>query len=445
MHGSIKKTNPSLKGVAWLEIGIITSLILMGCNVFRETLGLEAETPDAHILEGNLRLQKADYAGALVEFETAIKQDSTKSEAFFGGAKAALLIRHINMFQLMQSFQKNDPGKIPFLGEPDSVKDRIYTANRAINQFLKPMVKRDALHLLDGKVTAAAVSADYALATAIEAVLSLADFNGDGRIDSHDNILSGIIDLSDPTKLNPDSLMRHLADIKNDTAKITALNILLDKTQSLLAESGTAIDLFLNTALDKGDSAIGGVTCKADDSACIKAKGGLAGADREKVGDSTVTQVKQFLQNAGSAVVIYKVFDREDNDGDGCHDEELLDGIDNDGDGIVDEDSRGIPDSIANSRFNAEQDGADNDGDAKVDNAEESLFQKRYQASINPIALLTHPERKFQIFWNGDVDTRSKTFRIIDSTTKPPLIDTVKTFGLCHGPITGYKYQKANP
>lgn len=416
-----------------------------GCNLFRDTLELSADTPDSHILEGHLLLQKADYAGALVEFEAAIAQDSTKSEAYYGGAKASLLLRHINMFQLLQSFQNNDPGKIPFLSEPDSVKDKIYTANRAINHFLKPMVRRDQAKKLDGKVTAGSLSADYALATAIEAVLSLADFNGDGRINSKDNILSGIIDLTDPSKLNPDSLMRNLADIKNDTAKITALNVLLDKSQSLLTESGKAIDLFLNTALDKGDSALGSVNCPAGDSACQAAKGDLGGINRDQVGDSAITQVKQYLQNAGASVVIYKVFDRFDNDGDGCIDEELLDGMDNDGDGITDEDSRGAPDTLENTRFHADKDGADNDLDGKIDNTPEAEFHQRYLATLAPLALLSNPDRKATLYFENGTDTRRTILVMVDSTAKPKLVDTVKTFGLCKGSVTGYKYRKASP
>jgi hypothetical protein len=423
----------------WICLGI------SGCNLFREVGDLEPESADAFVLEGHLKLQKSDYEGALAQYDAALKRDSSKSEAYYGAAKASLLQRRINMFALMQTFQENDPGKVPFLGEPDSVKDRIYTANRAINFYLRPMIRRDTLDLLDGKVKSAAISADYALATAIEAVLSLADFNGDGRIDSRDNILAGIIDLTDPSKLNPDSLMRNLADIKNDTAKITALNSLLEKSQSLLTESGSAIDLFLNTALDKGDSAAGGLNCAPADSACLKAKAGLQGADRDKVGDSAVSQVKQFLQNAGASVVIYKVFDREDNDGDGCVDEELLDGIDNDGDGIIDEDSRGAPDTAGNTRYRAEKDGADNDLNGDIDNTEESQFQARYETSFAVLALLAHPDRKGRIHYRDGTDTRILNRIVIDSTSTPALVDSVYTFDLCQGDVTGYKYRKANP
>ncbi len=422
-------------------VGLFTS----GCNLFRDLTDSGPETAEAHILEGHLLLQKADYAGALTEFEAALAEDSTKSEAYYGAAKAALLQSHINMFQLMQTFQDNDPGKVPFLGEPDSVKDKIYVANRGINHFLKPMVQRDKNHGLDGKISVSSISADYALATAIEAVLSLADFNGDGHIDSRDNLLSGIIDLTDPTKLNPDSLMRNLADLKNDTAKITALNSLLDKSQTLLEESGSAIDLFLNTALGSSDSVLGGVNCGANDTACLNAKGQLQAGNRDQVGDSAVAQVKQFLQNAGAAVVIYKVFDRIDNDGDGCVDEELLDGIDNDGDGLIDEDSRGAPDTAGNTHYHAEKDGADNDLNGDTDDDGEKEFARRYEASFAPEALLLHPERKGRIYYKDDVDTRDTVVLKIDSLAKPPVLDTVRTFELCQGKVTGYKYRKTTP
>jgi hypothetical protein len=427
----------------WGAFGVIATFA--GCNIYQDLESSKPETAEAHVLEGHLRLQSAEYLLALEHFEAALALDSSKSEAYYGAAKASLLERHINMFQLMQTFQDNDPGKVPFLSEPDSIKDKIYTANRGINQFLKPMVQRSKTNGLDGKIKVSAISADYALATAIEAVLSLADFNGDGRIDSRDNILAGIIDLTDPSKLNPDSLMRNLADLKNDTAKITALNSLLDKSQSLLTESGSAIDLFLNTALDKGDTALGSVTCEATDSLCLARKNQLQAVDRDKVGDSAVTQVKQFLQNAGATVVIYKVFDRLDNDGDGCVDEELLDGIDNDGDGYTDEDSRGAPDSAGNTRYRSEKDGADNDLNLEVDDAGESDFIQRYETSFSPTQLLIHPDRRGRIFYKSGEDSRIQTLVKVDTLSSPMVVDTVRTFDLCRGTVTGFKYRKVTP
>jgi tetratricopeptide (TPR) repeat protein len=415
--------------------------LLSGCNVFKDGAGIEPKTADEHILEGQILLRKAEYANALAQFQAALAIDSSKSEAYYGAAKCALLAQHINMFQLLKSFQENKGGSIPFLGEPDSVKDKIYVANRGINKYLSILVKRDSLGTSDRVISVGNFSADYALASAIEAVLSLADFNGDGRINADDNILNGIIDFTDPTKLNPDSIMANLADIKNDTAKISALNNLLDKSKDLLAKSDQAITLFLNSAVDKQDSLIS--QCPPADTACAKGQAGLPAGGKDKVGDSAITQAKKFIQDAGSTVVIFKIFDREDNDGDGCADEELLDGIDNDGDGKVDEDSRGAPDTAGNTRYRAEKDGADNNLDGTVDEAGESAFQQRYEASFSPEQLLLHPERKGQIFWaqtdSGLVDTRRKVVVVLDSTVTPPLLDTVTTFDLCHGSAKGFK------
>jgi hypothetical protein len=415
--------------------------VLAGCNVFKESAGIEPTTADEHILEGQILLRKARYPEAQAQFDAALSLDSSKSEAYYGGAKCALLAQRINMFQLLQSFQNNSSGSIPFLSEPDSVKDKIYVANRGINKYLGVLARKDSLQESDGVISVGLFAADYALATAIEAVLSLADFNGDGRIDAHDNILNGIIDFSDPTKLNPDSIMANLADLKNDTVKIQALNDLLDKSQDLLAKSDQAIDLFLNSALGKKDSVLS--ECPPADTACAAAKGQLEAGGKDKVGDSAVTQAKKFIQDAGATVVVFKVFDREDNDGDGCIDEELLDGIDNDGDGRTDEDSRGAPDTAGNARYYADKDGADNNFDGKTDEAAETAFHIRYGNSFGAFALLAHPDRKGQIYWadsdSGAVDTRKKTIVVLDSTVTPPLLDTVSTFDLCKGPVKGFK------
>jgi hypothetical protein len=234
--------------------------------------------------------------------------------------------------------------------------------------------------------------------------------------------------------------MANIADLKNDTAKIAALNGLLEKSQELLANSDKALDLFLNGALNKQDS-LAGTKCDSADTACIRLHSQLGG--QEKVGDSAITQVKKFLQDAGSTVVIYKVFDKEDNDGDGCIDEELLDGIDNDGDGRTDEDSRGAPDTAGNANFYADKDKADNDLDGETDESGEAGFHARYLESFQPGQLLLHPERKGQIHWadtgSGIEDTRRKVLVVLDSAATPKTIDTVSTFDLCKGPVKGFK------
>ncbi len=412
--------------------------LIGGCNLFKDAAGIEAESADEHILEGQLLLQKAKYDDAERQFAAAISEDSSKSEAFYGAAKCRLLNQHINMFTLVQSFQNNDAKSIPFLGEPDSVKDRIYVANKGINFYLSLLVDLDKVGKSDGKIPTRVFSADYALSSAIEAVLSLADFNSDGRINALDNVLNGIIDFSDPSKLNPDSIMANIADLKNDTVKIAALNNLLEKSQELLAKSDKAIDLFLSSALDNQDS-----TCTPGDTACQQLH---PGGTKEKVGDSAVSQVKNFIQDAGSTMIIYKVFDRIDNDGDGCVDEEYLDGIDNDGDGKTDEDSRGSPDSTGNTHFYANKDAADNNLDGKVDEAAEADFHTRYLNSFLPVQILIHADRKGQIFWKtggaSDIDTRKIVLVKLDATVTPNIVDSVSTFDLCNGPVTGFKKAK---
>ncbi|HKP97824.1 MAG TPA: hypothetical protein VJ385_18955 [Fibrobacteria bacterium] len=425
---------PALAGLA---------AVLAGCNLFKDAIGIQPESAEEYILEGQIDLQKARYPEALAEFEAAIAIDSSKSEAYYGAAKSVLLQQHINMFQLMQSFQDNDGKSIPFLSEPDSIKDKIFVANRGINKYLGPLVDREKAGKSDGKISSRRFSADYALASAIEAVLSLADFNGDGRINAKDNILNGIIDFTDPAKLNPDSIMANLADLKNDTAKIAALNGLLEKSQDLLAKSDKAIDLFLNGLVDQKDSLNNG-TCAPGDSVCRKLQDQLKGNGAEKVGDSAITQVKKFIQDAGSTMIIYKVFDKEDNDGDGCVDEELLDGIDNDGDGRIDEDSRGAPDTVGNVNFHADKDHADNNLDGTIDEAGEAAFHVRYLGSFEPLELLLHAEDKGAIHWSGSgagrTDTRKKVIVMLDSTVTPKLMDTVSTFDLCKGPVKGFKH-----
>ncbi len=396
-----------------LLLGLSFLLGLCCCNFYKDTLGLEAESSEDHLLEGQLALQRAEYTQAKFQFEAALKIDSTKSEGYYGAAKAALLEQHINMFALLQSFQNNDGKSIPFLGEPDTIKNKVYVANRQVNQFLGLLIKREENSKSDKKVSAKQISADYALATTIQAVLSLADFNGDGYINEKDNLLTGIIDFSDPTKLQPDSIMKNLAALKNDTAKIQALNALLDKSGELLNQSSSAIDLLVSAL--SGDPNSASAVCPKD-STCPQ-------IPKDKIGDSAAVQVKSFIKSAGSTMLIYKIYDGKDNDGDGCIDEEILDGIDNDGDGYIDEDNRGAADPL-NPKFKALSDKADNNLNDTIDDTAEGAFDSRYQASLT----LDEPYA-MRIFYRDSIDTRV-TVQIKDAKGK--VTDSVSTFDLCN-------------
>lgn len=428
---------PFLKPGLFLLPLLPLALFLASCNIFGQA-GEDADTADEFILDGEGFLRKAEYEKALDRFEKALAKDSSKSEAYYGAAKAWLLSRRINMFKLVLSFQENEPGQIPFLSEADSVKDAIYGANRGINRYLTLFLRRENAGRTDGKVLFRQLSADYALSSAIEAILSLADFNGDGRIDAKDNILSGIIDFTDPTRLNPDSIMKNIADLKNDTVKIQALNGLLDKSTTLLEQSDKAIDLFLTKAFD---STTGGLASCPVDSVCGK-------VNKDQIGDSAVLQVKKFIGEAGSTILIYKVMDGADNDGDGCADEELLDGADNDGDGLTDEDSRGAPDTTGNPKFRADKDGADNDGKGGTDDTGEVPFHSRYLFSMNPANFVLQPFIRGRIFYRDSagplgqkifLDTRDTVFIPLDSLDAAAGRDTVVTFDLCRGKVTGFK------
>jgi hypothetical protein len=415
--------------IQWLLGGIAIG-IGASCNLYRNAFDSEPTTATDFLQEGQRNLRENQYELAQKNFDKALEMDSTLSRAYVGAAKSVLMSERINVFSLIKSLENADGGSIPFLDQPDSLKNKIFQGNRGINFYLGRLIRADKDGRLDGQVTSADVAADYALASAIEAILSLADFNGDGRIDEEDNLLNGVIDFSDPSNLNPETIMKNLADVQNDTAKINAVNQLLDKTELLLAQSGSAIDLLLGTFQQNGDSL---VTQCPDPESCQGIEG------RETIGDSSVTQVKQFIEQAGSQVILYKIMDRKDNDGDGCVDEELLDGIDNDGDGYVDEDSRGAPDAEGNSRYNTATDGTDNDGDGEIDEADEAVFMDRYEASLEAMELLANPVKRGEIFWSG-VSREGDTRRRVPLTNKPGTQANpgISTFDLCQGEVKGF-------
>jgi tetratricopeptide (TPR) repeat protein len=76
---------------------------------------IDADDADALVYEGQLLFRNAEYSKAARYFAKAIKADSTKSQAWFGLAKAQMYASSVSPFDMI-TYIHVDEGSIPFMG-----------------------------------------------------------------------------------------------------------------------------------------------------------------------------------------------------------------------------------------------------------------------------------------------------------------------------------------
>ncbi len=276
---------------------------LVGCNLFdpSENVTVKSSDTDMLIIEGQARFRDEDYEKAAEYFSAAIRNDSTKSEAWFGLSKANLYRNGGDPFELLLLLDSDE--SIPLMELDSSEVERHYTAIQSALVPLRELVRRDTLSrnspaqkLSDRKVSYSNFSASYAIlefactilkfrrGESSSVTLSLRD-DGSLKIDASELYAKALADPFLANRFNKD-----MDTLESDLKRITS-------------------DIFPE---------LSGIL---DDSTFL---------------DSTANSVEY-------SILFYRLGDGIDNDGDGCVDEEILDGIDNDGDGLIDEDLRLVP------------------------------------------------------------------------------------------------------
>lgn len=284
-------------------ICLFFSVILAGCNLFdpSENVTVKSSDTDMLVIEGQARFRDEDYEKAAEYFSTALRNDSTLSEAWFGLSKANLYRNGGDPFELLLLFESDE--SIPLMRLDSSEINRHYASILGALVPLRELIRRDTLtrndparRLSDRKVSYSNFSASYAIlefaytilkfrkSTNTNVTLSLRD-DGSLEIDANELYAKALDDPLVASRFNTD-----MDTLENDLQRL--VNDIFPELSGIL-----------------------------DDSTFI---------------DSTANTVEYSL-------LFYRLGDGIDNDGDGCVDEEILDGIDNDGDGLIDEDLRLVP------------------------------------------------------------------------------------------------------
>lgn len=359
--------HPFFKGLKRCCLGL--GLVLVACNVFNPSgEGDSGGGGDAQLTDGENYFRQQDYKAASETFEAAIKSDSTNSMAYYGYSKAVMRYWQINASTLLTEVSKaQDKSGIPFIGADDWTVTRYLQGTSRVRAALGAMTERDSLTrwwkyvldpnskdaladplaakritfmadywakadkgfrgyhakskfpLLDMRMTARKVIADFGFVEMIYAVTHLRDLNGDNTIDSSDNVMKLLtFNVSGGFKVEN---LEAIVDSLDTPEKKEQFNNLIQNVAGGLSSASTVLGL-LSPALTNQTGA-------------TDSTGNLSGDVTQKA-DSVISSL-------GDAVTFYQFGDVRDNDGDGCIDEEVADGKDNDGDGFTDEDARWIP------------------------------------------------------------------------------------------------------
>lgn len=320
----------------------LTLLGLGACNLFNPSGEGELDGDAADLVAvGEARMRDRDFQGAYDAFSKALASDPSASLAWHGLSKASVARDSLPVTELIRRAQ--DLGaleagdKMPFLTESDSVKNRFFRPLLRLQAILTAFRKRDSLGLTDRVYRYQRSETDLLIAANLGLILKLGDLNRDTLFDSRDNLLKGAFDSLGSGGIKPSA-------ISADSFLTTGANGTPDTTGSVSPQKVADFNVFLGSMSEDIESN------RAVLKDAIKASAKPPATTTDSTDSTTTTpqededlnaKIDNFLENAGGAIVFWKLNDSLDNDGDGCIDEDVWgDKMDNDGDGIVDEDAR---------------------------------------------------------------------------------------------------------
>jgi len=318
----------------WLPIAILTLLLVGGCNIF-EFVSDKEQTPADEAEEA---MRDGDYAKAREALAESVK-DSTNSIALYLNAKAILLDSGINVLEIVDLIEGGDSvdgANLTLLSKFDdmgtSKQNDWYQKNTEVLQNLSRIYQNEAVGIL----SAEDIALDYTVSSMVTSVLGLRDTNRDWKIDDDDFNLALAFESAldgydfdggsyiDETG-NPQDfagLSVFLGDWQSQTGKVSASTA--DTPNGKAGYNTGMINqyiAFILGMLENSSDSIGLLISQKIDSSF----------------DSN--DIDEYIGQIAAIINFYWHNDGEDNDGDGLHDEELLDGVDNDEDGLIDEDT----------------------------------------------------------------------------------------------------------
>jgi len=458
-----------------------STLLLAGCNLFNPSgTGDAGDGAQGNITSGEVLYQQGKYAESMAAFSKAISEDSTKSLAYYGYAKASVGLYNISVNSILNDLdsssnqdtaQKNSVN-IPLLNHSRADLTSRLDAAIDVNKVLDILAKRDSLTryfnylrdtsskaleaedslndslyhkrvvfmkgylakadlntpgyyqrsqfpLTDFAMPIKNISGDYGVYKLIQGLNGTYDLNSDGNIDSAEYAFRTRLTLTSSGGGfgNADSVKSSLTD----TATRNGFNNVIQNLGSSLGASSSILKQFIPT------------TSSTDTSS--------------NASSSTTDNLDSIVQSLGSTIVFYQFGDKKDNDGDGCIDEEVLDSKDNDFDAFVDEDAR----IVAPTDTVTYQDLIDNDHNGVINDAGEAPVGKTVN-STNPQWLgfvntfyknnQSHPDSAWVKIRKGDANINLriqiqndsltlKTPSQLATTYKPQLDSAKKYIGGC--------------
>lgn len=292
---------------AFLAVG------LLGCNIFNpfESERIDDSDTDALVYEGYENIRKAEYTLAAEHFSKAISVDSSKSEAWYGLAKAVLNQYNLNVFEMLK-YAKTEGQSNGFMEMDDASALKYRTGIDTVLKILDKFIERDTTGRTDKRVRFTNFTTSYTVLQLVNVAILIRDTKSNmTKLFNYDHATGQInLEWNEIEKLA-------------DTAAVTTITALASSAQALKADPDNTVPIFRNFVPEADtmtDEELEGST--------------LAVADQ-------IIEMSEILnKNANRTDVFIKVGNYMDDDGDGCVDEEIWDGQDNDGDGEIDEDLR---------------------------------------------------------------------------------------------------------
>ena len=250
------------------------------------------------IYEGQKKFRESEYESAANFFASALQADSSKSEAWFGLAKANLYRHSKNPLQIVSDIQQKEDD-LPLMGISPELAAEYYDAVHSAIMPLRELVRRDtitqknpSLKLSDRKVVYSNFSLSYGLLEFAYTVLRFRHFVG----------ADITVRLDDDNSLQFDLGSLYESALE-DSALLQSFNQSLDQLQSDLAFAMDDVLPMVSETLENSG------LFDSDDSSGVS----LILDDQTRSASETVKWTVGF----------YKIGDGIDNDGDGCIDEDL--------------------------------------------------------------------------------------------------------------------------
>ena len=299
---------------------VCTAIALMasfiGCNLFNPTESVDIASNDANALtyEGYIKFRNNEYTEAANYFGQAIVADPSHSEAWFGLAKTKMNQQDLNIFELLKYVNVAQKTKFPLVDMDDATAYKYKVGIDTVVSYLKMFIYKDTTGQLDGVITYATISNSFMILQLMQTMLSMRN-----------------------TTKNMPACVNGSAEGCDLGAILNAMKGNVSETLDALEDVFKTCEENPSTMASIGDQYLAGFDYLKGEAQELAVET-MCGALAETISNTGDGYSQEKALNTVISQLGYSDF--LDEDGDGCHDEEIYDGQDNDGDGEIDEDLR---------------------------------------------------------------------------------------------------------